>query len=262
MKNWKSKYGEWALITGASSGIGEAFAKRLGEMGMSLILVARRKEKLDEISKEIKSKNNVDVFILQQDLTKRDAVENIKKAVEEREVGLLINNAGFGSTGEFAEGDSETDKDMILLSCVIPSELTHHFVKPMKERRKGGIIFLGSVVGFIPVPYMAVYSAVKAFNHYLGSALWYELKKFNIDILSLNPGGTDTEFQRVADIKSGPLVRTPENVVETAIKSLGKKPAVIDGLVNKFYISLAKIIPGRIVTQIGGKSADYLSKKK
>ncbi len=262
MNDWKSKYGDWALITGASSGIGEEFSKRLGGMGLNLILIARRKEKLEKLSEEIRSKNGIEILVIQQDLSEDSAVQNVIDLIGEREVGILINNAGFGSTGNFADHELKDYRDMIYLSCIIPTELTHHYLKGMKERSKGAVIFLGSTVAFLPVPFMSVYSAVKAFNHYLGSALWYELKKFNIDILSLNPGGTDTEFQRVANIKGGPLVRTSEDVVKTAIKSLGKKPAVVDGFINKFYISLAKLVPTKFITAIGGKSSQYLSTKK
>jgi len=205
---------------------------------------------------------NIEIKIIAGDLTEESTIDRIKKETAGLEVGLLINNAGFGSTGEFINCDSEWESKMVHLNCVVPTILTHHFIKGMVERKKGAVVFLGSMVAFQPTPMMATYSATKAFNLLLGEALWYEMRKYNIDVLSLNPGGTSTEFQRIADVDTGPSVRTAEQVVATALKSLGKKPGVVDGVVNKIMAVAGKFAPRRILVIAAGKIAEKLYRAK
>ena len=122
----------------------------------------------------------------------------------------------------------------------------------MVERKKGAIIFLGSIVGMQPTPYLSVYSASKSFNIFLACTLWYELKKFNIDVLALSPGSTNTEFERVSR-KTSRLIRAePDKVVKTAFKALGKKPAVVHGFINKTLILNVRILPARIAVTLAG----------
>jgi short-subunit dehydrogenase len=249
----KEKYGSWALITGASSGIGEGFAKRLASENMNLILVARRKERLKKISDELKNKYNVNIVVAPVDLSKENFMEELKEFVEDREVGVLINNAGFGSAGDFADSDVEQQANMIRVNCIAPTILTHHFVQQMKDRKKGAVIFLGSLVAYQPTPLTTIYSATKAFNLFMGEGLWYELRKYNIDVLTLNPGGTDTEFQKVANTSAGPVPRTVEEVVNTAMKNLGKRMSVVDGFYNKVLSVLPRIITRRMTVRIAGK---------
>lgn len=231
--NLKEKYGEWAIVTGASSGIGEEFARKFASEGLNLILVARRKDRLEKLSGELMQQHKIETLVCAVDLASGSFLEEIKNCIGEREVGLLVNNAGFGSTGEFVNASSEHEAKMVKVNCLAPIILTHHFVEGMCARKRGAIIFLGSTVAFQPTPFMATYSATKAFNLFMGDALWWELKKYNIDVLSLNPGGTDTEFQRIANSDAGPIPRTTKDVVNTALNALGKRPTVVDGLYNK-----------------------------
>jgi len=262
MNNYKEKYGEWALITGASSGIGEEFARRLAQQGMNIILVARRRNLLSKLALEIKQNFKVKTLIVCLDLTKDESYLKLFDKVGDREIGLLINNAGFGSIGQFDKIDTEHEMSMVKLNCVAPTVITHYFVEPMIERKKGAIIFLGSVAGFYPVPFMTTYAATKVFNSYLGIALWFELKKHNIDVLSLNPGGTTTGFQRIAKTTTGPFVRTPHEVVTTALKSLGKRHSVIDGFPNKIMVGFSKIVPSKLLVTITGNLSQRLYKQK
>ncbi|NOX18861.1 MAG: SDR family oxidoreductase [Chlorobi bacterium] len=261
--NFKEKYGKWALITGASSGIGKAFALELAKLGLNIVVAARRTEKLEEVKNKIENETQSEVLAVTLDLIDENAVEKLSEAVGGREIGLLINNAGFGSAGEFSKTSSERDSDMIKLNCVVPNELTHKFVSQMIERKKGGIIFLGSVVAYQPTPFMATYAATKVFNKMLGESLWYELKQYNVDVLSLHPGGTETEFQQVAGADAGPFARTAENVVRTALKALGKKQSVIDGVPNKLLVFSEKFAPTKAVTYVSGFAMKkFYAKKK
>lgn len=257
-----SGYGKWALITGASSGIGEEFAKRLAKEKFNLIVIARREERLQALAKLLREKEGIEVKVIPGDLTDFNLIERIKNECTGLEIGLLINNAGFGSTGEFISCDPEREAKMVMLNCVVPTILTHHFLNGMIERKKGGIIFLGSMVAFQSTPLMATYAATKAFNLLLGEALWYELKKHKIDVLALNPGGTDTEFQRIASLGTGPAPRTPQQVVETALNALGKKPSVVDGALNKTMTVLGKFLPRRNLVSMAGKISEKLYNAK
>lgn len=261
MTNLVKKYGEWALITGASSGIGEEFAKQLAKLGMKLILIARRKDRLLTLSSYLKEKYNTESIIIPVDLSKENILDEIKDFTNDKEIGILINNAGFGSTGEFVNCDTSKEIDMIKVNCLAPTILTHHFLPDMIKRRKGAIIFLGSMVAFQPTPMMATYSATKAFNLFLGEALWWELKKYNIDVLALNPGGTNTEFQRIAKVGVGPVPREASDVVKTALNALGKKPSVIDGIQNKSVSILLRFIPRRLAVSLAGIVAKNLYTK-
>lgn len=251
-------YGKWALITGASSGIGEEFAKRLAKEKFNLVIVARREEKLQSLAKLLREKEGIEVKVIPGDLTDLSFLEKIKNECTSLEIGLLINNAGFGSTGEYKDCNPEREAKMVMLNCVVPTIFTHHFLNGMLERKKGGIIFLGSMVAFQSTPLMATYAATKAFNLLLGEALWYELKKYRIDVLALNPGGTNTEFQRIASVGTGPAPRTPQQVVETALKALGNKPGVVDGALNKVMAAMGKFLPRKYLVSIAGKISEKL----
>lgn len=257
----KEKYGGWALITGASSGIGEQFARRFADEGMNLLLIARRKERLDKLAEELISKNKIDVITVQVDLTEDNFIEKLKTYTNNLDIGILVNNAGFGSTGEFAKVAALHEINMVKLNCLAPTILTHHIVPEMIKRKRSAIIFLGSVVSFQPTPYMATYSATKVFNTFMGEALWWELKKYNIDVLAINPGGTNTEFQRIAKVDSGPIPRTAIDVVNTTLNALGKKPSVVDGFFNKILASSSKIGTRKLVVSLAGKIAANLYKK-
>lgn len=261
MNSLKEKYGDWGLITGASSGIGEQFARRLAKEGFNLVLVARRKDRLENLKTELEQQYKVEILVAAVDLLSKNYLQELITIIGQRHIGLLINNAGFGYRGMFINDTSVNDENMIRLNCIVPTTLTHHFVKPMIEKQKGGIIFLASVVAFQATPTTTVYSATKVFNAFLSEGLWYELKKFNIDVLSLNPGGTSTEFQKVANSTPGPVPRTVEQVVETALKALGKKPSVVDGLYNKILAVSTRFVSRRIAVILAGKISEIFYKK-
>lgn len=258
MKDLVKKYGRWALITGASSGIGEEFAKQLAKYGFNLVLIARRKERLEVLSKYLWEKYNTKTIIAKIDLTAESFIDELKKITQDLEIGVVINNAGFGSIGEFAKCDVHWETNMIKVNCIAPTILTHYYLPKMIERKKGAIIFLGSLVAFQPTPYMTTYSATKAFNLFLAESLWYELKRYNIDVLALNPGGTKTEFLETLSMTKrksyiSAIQREPSEVVTTALKSLGKKISVVDGVINKILSQMIRFLPRRFIVASAGK---------
>ncbi|HOL96293.1 MAG TPA: SDR family NAD(P)-dependent oxidoreductase, partial [bacterium] len=163
MNTLKRKYGPAALVTGASSGIGRAFAEELAARDFDLVLVARRGGRLEQIKNDLEARFGISVMPIVQDLTASGAVRRVCEEIQKSgwDIGLLINNAGFGSQGEFDTLDLENELTMVDLACRVPVELTHRLVPGMKQRRRGGIIFVSSVLSQFPSPYMATYAAGK-----------------------------------------------------------------------------------------------------
>lgn len=239
-------YGSWALITGASSGIGFEFAKQLASHGMNLVLVARREHKLNELAQTLVKKHGVEIKVAPVDLTRPNFLTEILAVTDELEIGLLVNCAGFSTTGPFLNNDIQKELDMLHVNCRAPMLLAHAFGKQMAVRKRGGIVFISSSVAFSPVPYWAHYSATKAHSSFLGEGLSYELKHEGIDVLTVCPGGTRTEFQEVAGI-SDVGAMSPSSVVTAALRSLGKKSLIVPGWHNRFlYAGVGKLLPKRL----------------
>lgn len=242
-----SRYGETALVTGASSGIGKSYAKALAREKVNLVVVARRLSKLEQLAAELTEQYGVSVHCIAQDLSEPDAADKVVEALTKAgiEVDILINNAGFGSHGEFGEIPLERQLSMINLSCRLPVALTHRLLVGMKKRGRGAVVFLSSQVGTMPVPFMATYAATKAFPLIFGESLYGELAGSGIDVLTVLPGDTATEFTDEADLQiNNPLPqRTADDVVASTFKALGNKPSVIDGTVNTLASFLFGMMP-------------------
>lgn len=251
---WKQRYGDWALVTGASSGLGADFARQLAQKKMNIILTARRTDKMNAVAKEIEKEYNVKTQVIGQDLIKSDAINNIRDEVGDKEIGVLINNAGYGVLGNFHENDYDSQVEMVTLNCVVPVALAQAFIDPMVKRGKGAMIFLASTAAYQGVPYFSVYAATKVFNLFLAEGLWGEYRNQGIDIMGLSPGYTATEFQSHAHIKrmKGPPPAKSEEVVELAIRKLGKKPSIIHGAINQIGAFSARLIPRGTSVKLGG----------
>lgn len=227
------RYQGAALITGASAGLGEAFARHCASEGMDVVMVSRRRERLELLADIVRNEYGVRALIVVQDLTQPEAPQAIKDACDAAgwTIGLLVNNAGFGSYSPFHETDSDWQNSIVEVNCKVPVALTSIFLPGMVERGNGGLVFLASTAAYQPAPMLAVYGASKAFSRMLGEALYTELKPLGIDALTLSPGFTKTEFHTVARVKHLPpseMFRQPEQVVATCFKALGNRPSVID----------------------------------
>jgi len=257
MTPFQEKYGPWALVTGASSGIGAEFAKQLAERGLNLVLLARRKERLSHLAEQLEEKHNVHVETITADLSRPDFMSLVYPVIQTREIGLLVNNAGFGIGGNFLEHDLQREIALLDVNCRAPLILAHEIGRQMTERRRGGIIFVSSVSAYMATPFEASYAASKAFELFLAESLWYELKQQGVDVLAHCPGSTVTEFHEVAGTREFAAMPV-EPVVALALKKLGKKQSVITGWHNRLLVSLTKIIPHRIMTVFAGKVMDNL----
>ncbi len=249
--------GKTALITGASSGIGLAFAHALAERSMNVILVARSEERLRILAKEIAEQHNVRVEVIAADLSQVQEVERIQQAVEQRglTVDLLINNAGFGTHGFFDTLAPEREQEEIMVDVASVVALTHTFLPSMIARGEGVVINVASISAFQPTPYMAVYGASKAFVLSFSQALSEEYRKRGIRFLVLCPGATETNFFQVAG--EGLVVdrkRTSEQVVTTGLQALEQgRTLVVDGQVNAFGAFAVRFLPRSLVTRISGQ---------
>jgi uncharacterized protein len=247
------------LITGASSGIGAAFARKLAARGRNVLLVARSEDKLIALCNELGRLTSIRAQYLALDLTKPDDRLQLFEETKRREleIDMLINNAGFGSMGDFLKLDLERETEMIELNITALVELTQRFLGPMRERQRGTIINVASTAGFQPVPYMATYAATKAFVLSFSEALWDENRMHGIHVMALCPGVTETNFFEAAGIDRPPMrtVQTPEEVVETALRALHRqKSLVISGWANWFVVEAERFVPRSVVTKVAGNA--------
>lgn len=192
-----------ALITGASSGIGEELARVHAEKGGDLVIVARRKDRLEELAAELEKAHGVSVHVLAADLSRTNAVKQLVSELGERslEIDMLINNAGYGAYGNYHESDWASEHGMMQVNMIALSELTHRLVPHMVERGHGRVLNVGSIAGFLPGPTQAVYFASKAYVNSLSQALAEELRGTGVTVTVLCPGPVATEFQETSDME-------------------------------------------------------------
>lgn len=253
----QKRYPGWALITGASAGIGQAFAEYLAKEGVSLFLVARRADRLNELASRLSREHGVSCEVVVEDLASREAVSRIIEKVGSREVSILVNNAGFGVCSEFCDQSFDDVRDMIYVNALAPALLTHHFAPRMRTRKNGAIIFLGSIVAYDSFPLISVYSATKGFDLMMGESLYAELKPFGVDVIAVSPGTTATEFHGIAKMRAGGSMnrpRSPMDVVKTAFRHLGRRPSAIDGTKNFFAMIALSLVPRRFRPDVLGKA--------
>lgn len=257
--HFKEKYGPWALVTGASSGIGLEFSRQIAALGLNVILVARRKERLLSLADTLEKAHGVETLVVPTDLSKEDFLSGVQEATKGLEVGLLVNNAGFGTTGTLLENDLETEIKLLHVNCRAPLILAHAYGNPMKTRGRGGIIFLSSVVGFTAVPLWSNYAASKAYDLFLSEAMNHELKGQGVDVLALCPGTTEAEFQEVANTKQ--VMPMPAAVVvRLGLKKLGHKSVAVPGILNRLTVFFVQLFPRLWSRSVFGKAIAQLRK--
>ncbi len=248
-------YGGAALITGASSGIGEAYARRLAAEGMDLVLVARRADRLEKLARELRSASGITVHVVPQDLMDRDGPRLVFDAVDRLgiEIGVLVSNAGFGTYGRFIDQDPELQLQIPEVNNRAAVGLAAILAPRLVERGRGAMIFLSSTAAYQPVAFEAVYGASKAFNLMFGEALWAELAEHGIDVIVLSPGFTPTEYQRKAGMgEPQPITgwTSPEQVVDASLRGLGRRSSVVPGWRNRVVIFLMRILTRRAAARL------------
>jgi short-subunit dehydrogenase len=248
------------LITGASSGIGEAFARRLAAEGHNLVLVSRSEAKLHEICDELMLKHKITAHYVATDLIAYGSHQELYNETQRHgfEIEWLINNAGMGSMGDFAEMNLENAHAMIELNVTALVALTHLYLKEMRAQKRGSIINISSAAGFQPLPFFAVYAATKAFVTSFSEAIAEENRPFGIDVLAVCPGSTKTNFFKAGKIDRPIEVKgqqTPEQVVDTALRALkSHRRKVVSGLANYLGSIVGGYLPSAVTTRVVGRA--------
>ncbi len=246
MKNFKQKYGPWALVTGASSGIGRSISEQLAQQGLNLVAVARNQVNLETLKNDLEAKYAIQVETIAEDLSKPEASSVIAKKTSGIDIGLLIANAGIENNGPFIDNDANDESRLLALNVMSPMQLSQVFARRFSERGQGGILLTSSLFGYQGVPYVANYSASKAYILSLGEALNVELQPLGIDVTVLSPGLTKTPMidNMSVDFNKIPITsHTPDQVARIGLNALGKKATVVPGLINKIYAWENRLIP-------------------
>ncbi|MEU2038542.1 SDR family NAD(P)-dependent oxidoreductase [Nocardia niwae] len=253
MKNWD---GATAVVTGASSGIGAAFATALAERRCDLILVARREHRLRELATDLEHTFGIRARVLTADLSIPADVERLAVllSADENPIDVLVNNAGFATHGPLADHDPARVREEIAVNITAVAELTRAALPDMIRRGRGAVINIASTAAFQPIPFMAVYGATKAFVLSFTEALWGELEGSGVTALAVCPGATDTEFFEVAgEAASVGRRQTSEQVVATALRELDRRrprPSVVSGLANAVSTRLPRYLPRRTTIRL------------
>jgi short-subunit dehydrogenase len=246
----QSKTKTWVLITGASSGFGEEFARQYAEQGHPLVLVARRLDRLQTLAEELRRQFNTEVVVEQVDLSDIPAVIKLHERLHRRGIGIdiLINNAGHGLQGPFVDTPLDAALAMVQLDIASLTAVTHIFAQDMRARRRGKILLVASMLAYQGVEHFAVYAAAKAYVLRLGEALHRELKHDGITVTALCPGMSDTGFATSAKQKITPMLKLmmmkPAPVVRAGIRALrAGRMSVVPGFANKFLVAFMWATP-------------------
>lgn len=247
----------WAVVTGASGGLGRGFATKLAADGMPLVLVARSAGALHDLAEELRDRYGVEVEVLVADLADPAGRDGVVADLAARDVELLVNNAGFGTVGAFADADPARMAEEIGLNCVALSLLARTVVSGMVARGSGAIVNVASTGAFQPIPGMGVYAATKAYVLNLSLAMWDELRPSGVSVIALCPGPTATNFFAAAGNDAlFTSRRTVAQVVQTCFDALAKgSPVAIDGALNTVMARSAKLAPTRIALTLARKLA-------
>ena len=249
---------ETALITGASQGIGEAFARQLAARGKDLVLVARSEDKLKALAEELASQHSVRVVALAADLSRHGSAAALHAETERLglAVDLLVNNAGFAKAGAFGELPFDVQADMVRLNVLTLTELARLYLQAMRERRRGGIINVASTAAFQPVPYMSVYGATKAYVLSFSEALGEEVARDGVTVMALCPGATATKFWERAGAREDQhdSMVSPDKVVAEGLRAFERRRRYfIQGGLNKLATLAARLAPRRFVLRMAAR---------
>jgi len=250
--------GKWALVTGASAGIGKALARELARGGANLVLTARRRDRLQALAQELGAEHKIHTEIVVADLAQAVAPQDIFQFTESKglTIELLVNNAGFGQYGEFPTVETERLLEMVQVNCSAVVHLTRLYLPGMVAKRNGGVLIVASTAAFQAVPYISTYAATKAFDLFLAEGLAEEMKPHGVRVCALCPGTTASEFHELAGhpAHSKGREQSAETVARNGLKALAAgKSYVISGLGNYLGAHGERLVPRRLVTRIAAK---------
>jgi len=260
MNNWRPRYGPFALVAGASAGLGEAFARRLAERGLDLLLVARGQDALERLAAELRARHAIEVHTLATDLGRPDLRGVVEDFIAGRAVGLLVYNAAHSVIGPFVDQPPEEQLRVVDVNCRGPLLLSHLLGKAMAERGRGGIVLMTSMAASQGGPWLASYAASKAFNLVLAEGLWDELRARGVDVVACRAGATRTPGYAASRPRASrvPLLE-PDRVARAALDALGRKPSVVPGAFYRFSsFVMNRLLPRRMAIEIMGRATRKL----
>jgi short-subunit dehydrogenase len=248
----RTKYGPWALILGASEGVGVAFARQLGQAGINTVLVARQEQLLQQVAQRVRTETGVEVRTLPLDLTRVDMLEYLRSVTDDVEIGLVVYNAGaiHGSGGPFLDAPLESALKVVQLNPIGQTTVAHHFGRKMVARGHGGIVLMGSLAGNAGGMYVVGYSASKAFTQVLAEGLWIELKPKGVDVLCHVIGATDTPSRKRLDRVDKPseIISDPEDIAAQALDNIANGPVVVPKHMETVFREISSL-PRRQATE-------------
>lgn len=257
----RARYGPWAVVTGASSGIGRELALNLAEAGLNLVLVARSRGALEALAADLTARRGVETRVVSADLAQPAGSETVAAATRDLDVGLLIAAAGFGTSGPFLEATLGEELEMLGVNCRAVIELSLHFGKRFAERRRGGIVLMSSIVGFQGTPNAAHYAATKAYVQTFAEALHGELAPLGVDVLASAPGPVASGFAARADMKLGAAL-TPAEVAGPTLDALGRRATVLPGRLSKLLRHSLAPLPRWVQVRIMGSVMGGMTKHR
>ncbi len=252
-------YGPWAVVTGASSGIGLELAHQLAEAGLNLVINARRADELADVARVLTATKGVTVRVVAADVSDPAGIQQLIEQTNDLPIGLLVASAGYGTSGWFIESNLTDEIGMLRVNCEAVLALTHHYTRQFAQNKRGGIILLSSLVAFQGVPFSANYAATKAYVQSLAEALAVELKPHGVDVLAAAPGPVDSGFGQRANMKMN-MSLTPAQVGIPILRALGRQSTVLPGFLTKFLVYSLRTVPRwgkvKIMKQVmGGMTA-------
>lgn len=258
-KDITSRYGPWAVITGASSGIGAEFTDQLAAAGLNVFLVARREERLAALAARLEKEYGIEAAYSSIDLTDPGAADRVASATEGLDVGMVVNNAGGAFPGKFASKSIDEQLNVIDLNYRSPVAVTHTLVDRLRGRSRSGIIFVSSSIGYGPAPYLGTYGASKMALRQFAFALNRELRGDGVDVQVLSPGPTRTELASELMGEKVSMAMEPEEVVKTSLRGLGRKTEIIPGLFNKTMVKwTSRVLPTSAAAAMNAKFTETL----
>lgn len=259
---FRARYGSWAVVTGASSGIGREIALCLAEAGLNLVLVARSRDVLEQLAADFRTRNGIETLVIDVDLATEKAIEVIEADTRTLDIGLLVAAAGYGTSGSFLDATLEQEFDMLYVNCRALLALSLLFGQRFANRGRGGMVLMSSIVGLQGVPNAAHYAATKAYVQSLAEALYIELAPLGVDVLAAAPGPVQSGFGKRAGMKISGLVLKPEDVAHRILDALGKKSLVFPGLFSKLVPYSTAPLPRWVRARLVGTVMAGMTKHK
>jgi len=256
-----TKYGPWAVVTGASSGIGREIASMLAEAGLNLVLVARRRGVLERMAGDLGPRHGIEARVVTADMALEAGIGTVEAAARDLDVGMLVAAAGFGTSGPFLESSLETELEMLDVNCRAPLRMSLHFGRRFAGRGRGGIVLMSSLVGFQGTPNAAHYAATKAYVQTLAEALHTELAPLGVDVLASAPGPTNSGFASRAGMRMGAALE-PADVARGTLEALGRTATVLPGPLTKLLTYSLAPLPRRARVGIMGRVMGNMTKHR